>query len=141
MATYLIVANRTLASPTLAEAIGERLARGPASFHVVVPATPVGSGLTWDEDTSRAAADERLAAILDHLRRLGAVDASGEIGVGDPVSAVHDALANRPVDEVILSTLPEAISRWLGQDVPSRMRGAMTVPVVVVTAREAPTAV
>ena len=86
MAAYLIVANQTLASPTLAEAIEERLGRGPASFHVVVPATPVGNGLTWDEDASRSAAEERLAAIVQHLCDLGAADATGEIGVPDPVA-------------------------------------------------------
>ena len=93
MATYLIVANRTLASPTLAEAIEERLGRGPASFHVVVPATPVAGGLTWDEETSRAAAEQRLEAIVQHLCDLGATDATGEIGVADPVAAAHDAIS------------------------------------------------
>jgi hypothetical protein len=139
MATYLIVANRTLASPTLAEAIEERLGRGPASFHVVVPATPVAGGLTWDEDASRAAAEQRLEAIVQHLCDLGATDATGEIGVPDPVAAANDALYGRDIDEVILSTLPAGISRWLGQDVPSKMRGAVPVPVTVVTAKEAVT--
>ena len=139
MATYLIVANRTLTSPTLAEAIEERLGRGPASFHVVVPATPDAGGLTWDEDTSRAAAEQRLEAIVQHLCDLGATDATGEIGVPDPVAAAHDALYGREIDEVILSTLPAGISRWLGQDVPSKMRGTVPVPVTVVTAKEAVT--
>lgn len=137
MATYLIVANRTLASPTLAEAIEERLGRGPASFHVVVPATPVAGGLTWDEETSRAAAEQRLEAIVQHLCDLGATDATGEIGVADPVAAAHDAISGREVDEVILSTLPPGLSRWLGQDVPSKMRGTVSVPVTIVTAKEA----
>ena len=136
MATYLIVANRTLASPTLAAAIEERLARGPASFHVVVPATPVNGGLTWDEDTSRTAAESRLETIVRHLCDLGATDATGEIGVPDPVAATADALQRREADEVILSTLPPGISRWLGQDVPTRMRGVITTPVTVVTAKE-----
>lgn len=139
MATYLIVANRTLTSPTLAEAIEERLGRGPASFHVVVPATPVAGGLTWDEDTSRAAAEQRLDAIVQHLCDLGATDATGEIGVPDPVAAAHDAFYGRAIDEVILSTLPAGISRWLGQDVPSKLRSTVSVPVTVVTAKDAVT--
>ena len=139
MASYLIVANRTLASSTLAEAIEDRLAQGPSAFHVLVPATPVGGGLTWDEESSRAAAEERLKGLIDHLCALGATDATGEIGVSDPVAAAADVLANRPVDEVILSTLPAGISRWLGQDVPSRMRGVTRVPVTVITAKEGAT--
>ena len=56
------------------------------------------------------------------------------MGSKDPVAAVRDALRDRECDEIILSTLPEGISRWLGQDVPSRLSSAVHVPVVVVTA-------
>ena len=136
--TILIVANETLASPSLASAVAERLASGPVTFHVVVPATPVGTHLlTWDEDEAIAAAHDRLEAVLERLRRLGA-EAEGEIGNRDPVIAVDDAMLGRQVDEIILSTLPEARSRWLRQDVPSKLRSAVSVPVEVVTApREA----
>ena len=37
MRSYLIVANQTLTSRTLADAITERLADGPIRAHVVVP--------------------------------------------------------------------------------------------------------
>jgi nucleotide-binding universal stress UspA family protein len=131
MSTALIVANQTLPSPALANAIVERIRSGVDSFHVVVPATPVAKGMTWDEDESRREAEARLAKLLDRLRTLG-VEASGEVGDRDPVSAVRDALRGRDVDEIILSTLPPGISRWLGQDVPSRLRGAVRVPVDVV---------
>jgi hypothetical protein len=136
--TILIVANETLASPTLANAVAERVADGAVRFHVVVPATPVGSHLlTWDEDEAIAAAARRLEAVLQRLRALGA-KADGEIGHRDPVIAVDDAMLDRRVDEIILSTLPESTSRWLRQDVPSRLRAAVSVPVEVVTApREA----
>jgi hypothetical protein len=64
--TILIVANETLASPTLASAVAQRLASGPVAFHVVVPATPVGTHLlTWDEDEAIAAAHDRLEAVLE----------------------------------------------------------------------------
>ena len=61
---------------------------------------------------------------MDHLRSMGA-DASGEIGSRDPIEAVQDALRGHPCDEIILSTLPPGISRWLGQDVPTRLRGSV----------------
>jgi len=137
MRRFLVVANQTLTSPGLDEAIRARLVAGGASFHVVVPATPVTHRLSWDEKETHAAAERRLAALLERIRGLGGM-AQGEIGVPDPVSAARDAMRGREVDEVILSTLPEGISRWLGQDVPSRLRGAVDVPVSVVTApREA----
>lgn len=132
MRSYLVVANRTLASPALVAAIEERHSSGPARFHVVVPATPTGKATTWDEDASRAAAQGRLDALLNHLSSLGA-EAGGEIGAPDPIDAAADALRHFDADEVILSTLPSGISRWLGTDVPGRLRDVVRVPVVVVT--------
>jgi hypothetical protein len=133
MRTILIVANQTLASPTLAAAVAERLAEGPARFHVVVPATPVEHWLTWDEAETEEAARERLSAVLERLRGLGA-EATGEIGSRDPVEAARDALRGRDVEEIILSTLPTTTSRWLRRDVPSRIEGALPIPLTVVTA-------
>lgn len=52
----------------------------------------------------------------------------------DPIEAVEDAIRGREVDEILLSTLPSGISRWLGQDVPSRLKGSVPIPVVVLTA-------
>jgi hypothetical protein len=128
----LVVANQTLPSAALAEAIADRIEAGVDAIHVVVPATPpVGHGFTWDEDQGRQEAELRLATFLDQLRSFG-VAASGEVGDRDPVAAVRDAIRGREVGEIVLSTLPPGISRWLGQDVPSRLRGAVSVPVAVV---------
>jgi hypothetical protein len=49
-------------------------------------------------------------------------------------SAVRDALREHPADEIILSTLAPGISRWIGQDVPARLKAAVMVPVTVLTA-------
>jgi GABA permease len=134
MRVILIIANETLASPSLAAAVAERLAHGPAEFVVVVPATPVEHRLTWDEDEAIAGAQERLDGLLERLRELGAT-ASGEVGHRDPVTAAEDAIRSRPVDEVLLSTLPVTRSRWLRQDVPSRLRSSLDVSLAVVTAQ------
>ncbi len=135
MSTILIVANQTLPSADLATEVTRRIASGARQFHVVVPATPPpGSGFTWDEDAARTAAEERLAAFRQRLTDQGAV-AEGEIGDRDPVAAARDAARGRDVTEVILSTLPVGASKWLRQDVPSRMRGALDVPVTVVEER------
>jgi hypothetical protein len=133
MPSYLIVANQTLASPTLTAAVDERVAAGDARFHVVVPMSPTHGGLTWDEAEARREAQQRLEALLERLREHG-VEASGECGAADPVDAAYDALKQYPADEVLLSTLPPGISRWLHLDVPSRMRAAVRPPVVVLTA-------
>ena len=137
MRSYLIVANQTLTSDSLREAITARLADGPIRTHVVVPLSPVGGRLTWDEQESRSVAQERLEDVLGRLREMGA-EADGEVGDRDPVMAVRDALRGRDVDEVIVSTLPKGLSRWLGEDVPSRLRDSVQVPVTVVTQDEGP---
>ena len=132
MRSYLIVANQTLTSRSLTDAITARLADGPVRTHVVVPLSPVGGRLTWDEQASREMARTRLDEVLARLREMGA-EADGEIGDRDPVMAVRDALRGREVDEVIVSTLPKGMSRWLGEDVPSRLRDAVGVPITVVS--------
>jgi hypothetical protein len=132
VSTTIVVANQTLPSAALADAIATRIESGVTSFHVVVPATPPAShGLTWDEDDSRKEATTRLEEFLVHLRDRG-LEVSGEVGDRDPVAAVRDALRGRDVGEILLSTLPPGMSRWLGQDVPSRLRGAVPVEVSVV---------
>ena len=136
MRSYLIVANQTLFSQSLADEISTRLADGPIRVHVVVPLSPVTHRLTWDEQESRAIAQTRLDEELERLRGLG-VEAAGEVGDRDPVMAVRDAIRGRDVDEIIMSTLPKGISRWLGEDVPSRLREAVPIPVTVVTAETA----
>ena len=132
MSTILIVANQTLPSAALAAEVAQRIASGTRDFHVVVPASPPpGGGFTWDEDAARREAEARLATFLERLRGQGAT-ADGEIGDRDPVAAARDASRDRDVVEIILSTLPVGASRWLRQDVPSRLLGAVTVPVTVV---------
>jgi hypothetical protein len=136
MSTILIVANQTLPSEALASEVAGRIAAGAREFHVVVPATPPpGGGFTWDEEAAREAAQERLAAFIAGIVAQGAA-ADGEIGDRDPVAAVRDAARGRDIAEVILSTLPSGASKWLRQDVPSRLKGALTIPIAVVTERE-----
>jgi hypothetical protein len=135
MSTILIVANQTLPSETLATEVTSRIGSGARAFYIVVPATPPpGGGMTWDEDAARIAAEGRLAAFQQQLSSQG-VSAAGEIGDRDPVAAVRDAARGREVSAIILSTLPAGASRWLRQDVPSRMKGAMDVPITVVEER------
>lgn len=135
MSTILIVANQTLPSEDLATEVSRRIESGAREFHVVVPATPPpGSGFTWDEDAARTAAEERLEEFRQRLAGRGAT-ADGEIGDRDPVQAARDAARGRDVTEVILSTLPTGVSRWLRQDVPGRLRSALNLPVTVVEER------
>ncbi len=81
----------------------------------------------------RRLAKERLQFGLEWLASLGAT-ATGELcdGCDTPatISAVVEATA---ADEVIVSTLPTTLSRWLHQDLPHRISRKVDVPVAVVT--------
>ena len=132
MRSYLIVANQTLTSRSLNDAITARLADGPVRTHVVVPLSPVGGRLTWDEQASRDMAQTRLDEVLARLREMGA-EADGEIGDRDPVMAVRDALRGREVDEVIVSTLPQGVVALAGRGRPEPAARLGPVPVTVVT--------
>lgn len=122
MRRYLVVANQTLGGEHLIESVRQLLAGGPCRFHIVVPATPSGEHLTWTEGEATAIAHNRLDNALGRFRELGA-DASGAVGDGNPMLAIEDALRDGQFDEIILSTLPPGISRWLKLDLPSRVAG------------------
>jgi GABA permease len=78
-------------------------------------------------------ASERLDYGLEWLESLG-VEAAGRLSTDNDTAAVVAAVVEADaVDEVIVSTLPTKISRWLRQDLPSRIERAVAVPVTVVT--------
>ncbi len=132
MPIHLVIANETLTSDQLHLEIARRIERGSVRFYVVVPATPIPHALVWEERESLHAARQRLEAILGWMRDRGA-EADGEIGDRDPVAAAHDALRRQPADEIILSTFPAGRSRWIRQDVPTRLRRTVALPVTVIT--------
>jgi hypothetical protein len=125
---YLVVANQTLGGEHLAEAVKERLAAGECRFHILVPATSPADHAVWTEGEALALATERLERALARFRELGA-EADGAVGDPSPLEAVHDALRDERFDEIILSTLPPGVSRWLGQDLIHRVERAVDVPV------------
>lgn len=122
MPRYLVVANRTLLGDHLMDLLRQRAEGGDAHFHLVVPAGPIPGFFTHGE--AQAAADVRLQEGLAQLQAMG-LEATGSVGDGDPVNAINDAMLAHPdeaVDEIILSTLPAGPSRWIGADVPHRVR-------------------
>ena len=136
MQSVLVVANRTSASPTLLEAVSRRAAKGSCTFTLLVPRSPHGLHRVVDpEDHGHAEA----AAAIEHARPLLMEAAGGPvvaiIGSHDPLAAVEDALNAGRYDEVIISTLPRRLSRWLHVDLVRKVAG-LGVPVTHVEARE-----
>ena len=139
-ARILIVANRTAATEQLLTAVRERAAVGPAIFHLMMPATPQGLHRVVDpEDSGRDEALARMGVALPLLSEAAGRTVTGEVGNHDPLGAVHDALHAAHYDEIILSTLPKRVSRWLKVDLPSKI-AAFGVPVTLVSPDRAPSA-
>jgi GABA permease len=128
MRRYLVVANQTV---TGADLMGVALARHRASassFHIVVPATRKHSGALWTEGQACAQAQRQLERALRDMRDQG-LEVSGEVGDENPVLAAGDVLRRERFDEVIVSTLPAGISRWLHLDLPARLERISRIPV------------
>ncbi len=142
MREILVVANQSLGSDDLAVIVTERIAKEGTHFHLLVPATRLPRDVaakfesTFSEDADEAA-QRQLNVGLNWLRHLGAA-VDGEVGDEDPVRGVGEALKEKPYDEVIISTLPGGVSRWLRQDLPHRVERKFKLPVTVVTAKKAP---
>jgi hypothetical protein len=139
-ARVLIVANRTAATQKLQEAVRQRAQDGPATFHLLVPATPRGLHRVVDPEVAgREEAEAQLELALELLRKAAGADVTGHVGDADPMAAISDTLHRRDVDEIIISTLPRRLSRWMRLDLPSKVRG-MGKPVTHVEAVRAPAA-
>ncbi len=89
------------------------------------------------EDCGHEEARQRLAAALPALSAAAERPVSGEVGDADPLAAIQDVLNRESVDEIIVSTLPARVSRWLHIDLPSKARG-LGVPVTHVEAQDLP---
>jgi nucleotide-binding universal stress UspA family protein len=145
----LIVANQTLGGPELERAVLARIEQGRDDFYIVVPLVPPdvetliwmgpenGVTITTPEAVEEAErrSEERLSSLIETIRAAGGT-AKGEVGENDPYLAVKRVLARHSFDEIIVSTLPAPISRWLRMDLPSRVSRAARVPVTVVQAEE-----
>ena len=125
----LVIANETVGGGTLRDCIRSRTEGYRSNVLVVSPAlnSPLKHWVS-DEDGARKQARERLDASLARLRASG-VEAEGEIGDGDPLQAMEDALRTFGADEIIISTHPEGRSNWLERGVVPGARERFAVPI------------
>jgi hypothetical protein len=123
----LVVAHRTAATPRLLEEVRARARRSRCSFTLLVPRP------YWDPDTEEAAKTLELALPL--LDQAAGAHVEGAIGDSDPFAAVKQEVERGAFNEIIISTLPARVSRWLHLDLPRRVE-ALGLPVTVVTAEQ-----
>jgi hypothetical protein len=125
----LVIANETVGGEALLEVLRRKAEGVREEILVVVPAlnTPLRHWVS-DDDGARAAAQQRLAASLGRLREEG-IDARGEVGDGDPLQAMEDALRTFGAHEIVISTHPEGRSHWLERNVVSAARERFEAPI------------
>ena len=126
----LVISNETVSGAVLHQAIRFRAHNVAGEVLVVAPA--LNSRLRhWmsDVDGARRAAEDRLQACLARLVAAG-IRARGEIGDGDPLQAIADALSVFPADEIIIATHPEERSNWLAHDLVGRARERFAPPIL-----------
>jgi hypothetical protein len=148
MRTYLVIANETLGGDYLLSQLRQRLAAGPARFHLLVPATPalkldadtyadsvttsatreLGTPHPSPDDLAWAMARRRLAHELARLEQAG-ITAHGEVGDADLIHGIGEALERERFDEVVICAPAQPIGRWLGTDLKHRVERTFGLPV------------
>jgi hypothetical protein len=128
-ARVLVVANRTAESPELLDALRTRSGHGPCEFTLLVPSTP--HGLAWAADMHAGGdeAEQHRKAFVEELRDEGLDVGEAKVGDPDALAAIQDECNFHTYDELIVSTLPLHISKWLRVDLPSKAQAATGLPV------------
>jgi len=134
-ARILVVANKTAATPALLDAIRDRVSRGPCEFTLLIPNATHGLHTLVDpEDQTQTEAVTTIELALPLLEEAAGAPVDAMIGVPEPLAAIQDAVNLHGFDELIISTLPTRVSKWLKLDLPHKAAG-LGLPVTTVTAR------
>lgn len=139
MQSVLVVANQTAESDELLAALRERAGDGDCEFTVLIPAT--SHGLAWaldmQSDRGRTDAEADRDALVERMRGAGLPVSDAIVGDPDPLAAIEDAANAGDYDELIVSTLPHRVSRWLRLDLAAKAADATGLPVKTVIAGHA----
>ena len=118
----LVVAHRTAATPLLLGEVRRRAQRENCRFDLLVP-----------DVAERSEAEPVLQLALPLLQEAAGKPVEGLVAGPEPLDAVRETVSSRSYDEIIISTLPRSVSRWLGRNLPRRAT-ELGLPVTVVTA-------
>jgi hypothetical protein len=133
MARILVVANKTAESPDLLEAL-----KAKGTEHQYTLVVPAGGGVlerAADPDAAREHTEPHLTAALEKFRAAG-FNIEGTVGDSDPVAAVQDAANFNEFDEIVISTMPLHVSKWVKLDLPSKAQRATGLPVTHVETKQ-----
>ena len=138
----LVLANETANSRELLDELRRIGADTAAKYFVVVPASPIETGVAATHgpldlaEATQQAAEQRLDYTLTTLHSDN-LDADGTLGDYRPLRALADAVQTFHPDQIVIATLPPEYSVWQRFDVVDRARAAYDVPVTHVVATPA----
>ncbi|HTH86297.1 amino acid permease [Mycobacterium sp.] len=138
----LVLANETANSRELLDELRRIGADTAAKYFVVVPASPIETGVAATHgpldlaEATQQAAEQRLDYTLTTLHSDN-LDADGTLGDYRPLRALADAVETFHPDQIVIATLPPEYSVWQRFDVVDRARAAYDVPVTHVVATPA----
>ena len=136
MPNVLVVANRTAECDELEQALKDRASKGDdVKFTLVVPSAH-GLAKAANPDEEIPEAQSHVDSAVAKLRGQG-LEVDGRLGDPDPLAAVQDAHNAGNYDELIVSTLPTHLSKWLKMDLPHKAAHATGLPVTHVVGSEA----
>ena len=141
----LVMANETANSEELLDELRRIGADSAATYFVVVPASPIETGVAATHgpldlmEATQQAAQERLDYTLSTLRSDN-LDADGALGDQRPLRALAEAVDSFHPDQIVIATLPPEFSVWHRFDVVDRARAAYGLPVTHVVATPVVTA-
>ena len=140
MAHILVIANETVASQTLLDAVRAE-AGGDDRVTVIAPVNEPNQGYVVYEDTRRASAGPAAREDAEGAPR-GGLSAQGFVVETGPVQAVKDALVQLEprVDEIVVATHAAERSGWMRRDVVGDIERIAGVPVQHVVVEPTPRA-
>jgi hypothetical protein len=118
----LIVAHKSVATPSLVHELQARAEEGPCRLALLIPDAGDSAAAAWTLRRARRMLSKAVGTPVEGI--VGADD--------DPYAGIVAALRDDEYDEILLSTLPEGGSTWLREDLPARVK-QLGVPVTVVT--------
>jgi uncharacterized membrane-anchored protein len=136
-ASVLLLAGWTAATPAVLDAVRDRVATGPATFHLLVPNPSDHGEITDGERRRHHEEGERVLALaLPLLQEAAGGPVEGSVSIRhDAMDAVEETLRDGEFHEIIVATMPHHLSHWLHVDLPQRLSHT-GLPVTTVTARE-----
>ncbi len=136
----LVVTDHVEPTAALMDALVRRSEQDDVQFRLIVlnPARAEVHLLHPERHDKAAEAEEALHRVLPKIQEATHAAVVGSVSVRhDPMDAIEAALADEPVDEILLAVPPHRLSTWLHQDLAHRLtHWGLPVQTVATTAEQ-----